>query len=97
MKKHRTSTMQPETVAIHAGLEPPPEYGAVSVPIYQTSTFSFKSADEGAARFSGSAAGYKYTRLGNPTVHALEEAVRELEGGHAGLGTASGMDVPDES
>jgi methionine-gamma-lyase len=82
---------RPETIAIHGGLEPPPEYGAVSVPIYQTSTFSFTSADEGAARFSGAAAGYRYTRLGNPTVRALEAAVCELEGGHAALGTATGM------
>jgi len=91
MKQHKESRRRPETVVIHSGLEPPPEYGAVSVPIYQTSTFSFESADEGAARFSGSATGYRYTRLGNPTVHALEEAVRELEGGHAALGTATGM------
>jgi len=91
MKKHKKSSMRPETIAIHSGLDPRPEYGAVSVPIYQTSTFSFGSADEGAARFSGRAEGYKYTRLGNPTVRALEEAVRELEGGYAALGTATGM------
>ena len=48
MKKDKHSTMRPETVAIHAGLEPPPPHGAVSVPIYQSSTFSFASADEGA-------------------------------------------------
>jgi methionine-gamma-lyase len=83
--------MKPATIAIHGGLEPPPEYGAVSVPVYQTSTFSFKSAEEGAMRFSGASPGYKYTRLGNPTVHALEVAVCELEGGRAALGTASGM------
>jgi methionine-gamma-lyase len=83
--------MKPETIAIHGGLEPTPEHGAVSVPIYQSSTFSFSSADEGAARFSGSSNGYKYTRLGNPTVRALEQTVSELEGGYAALGTASGM------
>ena len=56
--------------------------GAVSVPIYQTSTFSFDSAAEGAARFSGRDAGYAYTRLGNPTVRALETAAAtgELSG-----------------
>jgi methionine-gamma-lyase len=92
MKEHRKKpNMQPATVAIHAGLEPLPEYGAVSVPIYQTSTFAFENADEGASRFAGAATGYKYTRLGNPTVHALERAVCELERGHAALGTASGM------
>jgi len=91
MRKHKKSSMQPQTVAIHSGLEPAPEYGAVSVPIYQTSTFSFQNADEAAARFSGRAEGYKYTRLGNPTVRRLEDAVRELEGGYGALGTASGM------
>jgi methionine-gamma-lyase len=90
MKKDGHSTLRPETIAIHAGLEPPPPYGAVSVPIYQTSTFSFTSADEGAARFAG-APGFKYTRLGNPTNCALQDAVCTLEGGYAGLGTASGM------
>jgi methionine-gamma-lyase len=90
MKKGKTSTMRPETVTIHAGLEPPPPHGAVSVPIYQTSTFSFASADEGAARFAGGP-GYKYTRLGNPTNAALQEAVATLEGGYSGLGTSSGM------
>jgi methionine-gamma-lyase len=83
--------MKPQTVTIHGGLEPPPGYGAISVPIYQTSTFSFGSAAEGAARFAGAVPGYKYTRLGNPTTHALEQAVAELEGGYAALGTATGM------
>jgi methionine-gamma-lyase len=67
------------------------EYGAVSVPIYQSSTSAFESAEQGAARFAGTDPGYRYTRLGNPTVRALEGAVCELEGGYAGLGTASGM------
>lgn len=87
----RSRKLRPETIAIHAGLDPLPEHGAVSVPIYQSSTFAFRSADEGAARFSGEDPGYKYTRLGNPTVRALEEAVCELEGGAAALGTATGM------
>ena len=82
MKKDGHSTLRPETIAIHAGLEPPPPHGAVSVPIYQTSTFSFASADEGGARFAG-APGFKYTRLGNPTNCALQDAVCSLEGGYA--------------
>ncbi|MGD8374818.1 MAG: aminotransferase class I/II-fold pyridoxal phosphate-dependent enzyme [Acidobacteriota bacterium] len=81
----------PETLSVHAGPEPDPTYGAVSVPIYQSSTFSFHDADEGAARFAGRDPGYKYTRLGNPTVRALERAVAQLEGGHDALGTATGM------
>ena len=79
------------TRPIHAGPFPEPSAGAVSVPIYQTSTFAFRDAAEGAARFQGTDAGYKYTRLGNPTVHALETAVNELEGGYDALATATGM------
>jgi methionine-gamma-lyase len=78
-------------LAVHAGPDPDPTYGAVSVPIYQTSTFAFREADEGAARFAGVDAGYIYTRLGNPTVRALEQCVAELEEGHAALATATGM------
>jgi methionine-gamma-lyase len=87
----KNRSVKPETQVIHAGLDQSPEYGAVSVPIYQSSTFSFRSADEGASRFSGLDAGYKYTRLGNPTVRALEQAVCALEGGYRGLATATGM------
>jgi methionine-gamma-lyase len=84
-------SVHPDTLAVHAGPEPDPQYGGVSVPIYQSSTFSFTSAEEGAARFAGTDPGYKYTRLGNPTVRALERAVCELEGGHDALCTATGM------
>lgn len=79
------------TRAVHAGCEPDPLYGGVSVPIYQSSTFAFGSVDQGAARFRGDERGYIYTRMGNPTVAALEEAIASLEGGHAGLATSSGM------
>ena len=82
---------RPETLAIHGGPRPDPTYGAVSVPIYQTSTFSFRNADEGAARFAGRDAGFKYTRLGNPTTRALEQCIAEMEGGYDALGTATGM------
>lgn len=87
----KSRSVRPETLAIHAGLDPAPDCGAVSVPIYQSSTFAFHDADEGAARFARRDAGYKYTRLGNPTVDALERAVAELEGGEHALGTATGM------
>jgi methionine-gamma-lyase len=66
-------------------------YGEVSVPIYQSSTFSFPSAEEGAARFAGESPGYVYTRMGNPTVKALEDSITALEGGFGGMATASGM------
>ncbi len=80
----------PNTRIIHAGQQADPATGAVSVPVYQTSTFAFADADEGAARFGG-APGWKYTRLGNPTTAALERSVAILEGGCGGLGAASGM------
>jgi len=77
--------------AIHGGLDPAKHHGAVSVPIYQCSTFAFPTAEEGAARFAGSSPGPIYTRLGNPTVAALERCVAELEGGCGAVATATGM------
>mgnify|MGYP000110821117 CR=1 FL=1 len=62
----------------------------MSVPIYQSSTFAFESAEQGAACFRGEP-GFKYTRLGNPTTEALERSVALLEGGAGALGAASGM------
>jgi methionine-gamma-lyase len=79
------------TKAIHGGLDPAAHRGAVSVPIYQSSTFAFPSAEEGAARFDGTSDGPIYTRMGNPTVHALEECVADLEGGCGAIATATGM------
>ena len=79
------------TKAIHAGLDPLEHRGAVSVPIYQTSTFAFPSAEEGAARFDGSSPGPVYTRIGNPTNQALESCVAELENGCGAIATATGM------
>lgn len=79
------------TKAIHGGLDPASHNGAVSVPIYQSSTFAFPTAEEGAARFSGESPGPIYTRLGNPTVQALEECVTALEGGTGAIATATGM------
>jgi methionine-gamma-lyase len=83
--------MKKSTRAIHAGNSAKPVYGEVSVPIYQSSTFAFPSAGEGASRFSGESPGYIYTRMGNPTVRALEDNVAALEGGFGGLATSSGM------
>ncbi len=67
------------------------EYGAATVPIYQTSTFRFESAEDGAACFAGEKNGYVYTRIGNPTVAALERQVAELEHGCGAVAFASGM------
>lgn len=80
----------PHTRIIHGGQQADPETGAVSTPIYQSSTFAFTDADQGADRFGG-APGCKYTRLGNPTVAALERNVALLEHGYGALGAASGM------
>jgi cystathionine gamma-synthase len=78
-----TDDLHFETKAIHAGQEPEPTYGAVNVPIYQTSTF----AQDGV----GGHKGYEYARTGNPTRTVLERALAELEGGHAALCFSSGM------
>jgi methionine-gamma-lyase len=87
--KHKSVNL--DTACIHAGQEPDKLFGGVSVPIFQSSTFAFEDADQGAARFSGKDDGYKYTRIGNPTTSALENCIAELEGGAAGLATATGM------
>ncbi len=79
------------TEVIHAGTEPDPIYGGVSVPIYQSSTFAFESAEQGAARFAGRERGYIYTRIGNPTIRALEDALASLENGCGAMGTSTGM------
>ena len=79
------------TKAIHGGLDPLEHRGAVSVPIYQSSTFAVPTAEEGAARFGGTSPGPVYTRMGNPTVQALESCVADLEGGCGAIATATGM------
>ena len=88
---HDLSDKGRDTRVVHAGQHGDPKTGAVSVPIFQSSTFSFRNADEGAARFRGEDPGHIYTRLGNPTIQALEEAVSLLEGGCGGLAAATGM------
>ena len=79
------------TKAIHAGNVKDQQYGALTTPIYQSSTFVFDSCEQGGRRFAGAENGYIYTRLGNPTVSVLENKVAALEGGEAALATASGM------
>ena len=85
-----TNDCKINTKLIHAG-QHPDTTGAVTVPIYQTSTFAFRNAEHGAALFAGEDDGYIYTRIGNPTVHALEENIAELEHGYGGIATSSGM------
>lgn len=79
------------TKAIHAGNGKDQQFGALSTPIYQSSTFVFDSCEQGGRRFAGAENGYIYTRLGNPTTSVLENKVAALEGGEACLATASGM------
>lgn len=79
------------TKAIHAGNVKDVQYGALTTPIYQTSTFVFDSCEQGGRRFAGEEAGYIYTRLGNPTTSVLEAKIAALECGEACVATASGM------
>jgi O-acetylhomoserine (thiol)-lyase len=81
----------PETLAIHAGQVPDAETGARALPIYQTTSFVFDSADHAASLFNLQTFGNVYSRLSNPTVAALEERVAALEGGRAAVAAASGM------
>jgi O-acetylhomoserine (thiol)-lyase len=81
----------PETLAIHAGQIPDAATGARALPIYQTTSFVFDSAEHAAALFNLATFGNVYSRLSNPTVAALEERVAALEGGRAAVASASGM------
>ncbi|MDP2562687.1 PLP-dependent aspartate aminotransferase family protein [Psychrobium sp. 1_MG-2023] len=79
-----------DTQAIHSGNATQP-YGCLTTPIYQTSTFTFDSVEQGANRFSGEEAGYIYSRLGNPTTRELELKMADLELCDDAIATASGM------
>ena len=80
-----------ETLQLHAGQEVDPTTGARAVPIYQTTSYGFKSAEHGANLFALKEFGNIYTRLMNPTTDVLEKRVAALEGGVAGLAVASGQ------
>ncbi len=82
---------EPETLAIHAGQVPDAATGARALPIYQTTSFVFDSADHAASLFNLQTFGNVYSRLSNPTVAAFEERIAALEGGRAALASASGM------
>ena len=75
--------MKFETIAIHAGERPDRAFGAISTPIYQTSTFAFEDV--------GKTRGYDYSRTANPTRRVLEDTIAQLEGGKAGFAFATGM------
>ena len=78
------------TLAVHAGAKPDPATGARATPIYQTTAYVFDDVDHAASLFGLKAFGNIYTRIMNPTQAVLEERVAALEGGTAGLATASG-------
>ena len=79
------------TRAIHLGYDPATEKGALTPPIFMTSTYAFETAEAGAEMFRGERAGYIYGRTKNPTQTILEERMASLEGAEAGLAVASGM------
>lgn len=82
---------RPETLAIHAGQIPDSSTGSRALPIYQTTSFVFDSAEHAASLFNLQTFGNVYSRLSNPTVCALEERVAALEGARAAVACASGM------
>ena len=94
-----TSSENFATKVIHGGSKKNAE-GALSAPIFQSSTFIFDSAAQGGRRFAGEEGGYIYTRLGNPTINALEEKIALLEEAEecvafsSGMGAISGAVVP---
>ena len=79
------------TRAVHAGGRPDPTTGARAVPIYQTTSFVFESADEAASLFALQSYGNIYSRIANPTVAAFEERLASLEGGLGAVATSSGQ------
>jgi methionine-gamma-lyase len=86
----KTKNIHFDSKCVHAGIDEY-EFGPVVPPIYQTSTFKFENAKHGADLFKGDREGYIYSRMGNPTIEAMENAIAKLEDGHKALGCASGM------
>jgi len=82
---------KPETLALHAGWRADPSTGSVAVPIYQTTSYQFQSADHAANLFALKELGNIYTRIMNPTNDVLEKRVAALEGGVAALAVSSGQ------
>lgn len=80
-----------ETLQLHAGQEPDPATGARAVPIYQTTSYAFENAQQGADRFALREFGNIYTRIQNPTTDVFEKRIAALEGGVAALAVASGQ------
>lgn len=82
---------QIETMLIHEGYESREYQGSLTPPLFQTSTFTFPTAQHGELSFNGENNDYIYSRLGNPTVHILEQRMATMEEGAAALAFGSGM------
>ena len=80
-----------DTLSLHAGSAPDPTTGARATPLYFTSSFAFKNSEHAASLFNMERAGHVYSRISNPTNAVLEERIAALEGGVAGIATASGQ------
>ncbi len=90
MKTEDIKKMKFASRSIHGGHQRN-QFGALATPIYQTSTFTFESAEQGGRRFALEEEGYIYTRLGNPTVTQVEERLAMLEGAEAAIAASSGI------
>ncbi|MCP5104873.1 MAG: O-acetylhomoserine aminocarboxypropyltransferase/cysteine synthase [bacterium] len=88
---NKDNNLKPETLLLHAGHEPDAETGARAVPIYQTTSYTFKNSEHAANLFALNEFGNIYTRLMNPTTDVLEKRVAALEGGIGALASASGQ------
>ena len=90
MKRERDEEFGFETRMVHAGTHPEPVTGARQTPIYQNTSYVFRDSDHAASLFNLQTFGFVYSRIGNPTISALEERLANLEGGRGATCTASG-------
>lgn len=84
-------TYQFDTLSLHAGQQPDPQFGARAQPVYFTTSYVFKDTDQAASLFNMERAGHVYSRISNPTNAVLEERISALEGGVGAIATASGQ------
>jgi len=84
-------TYQFDTLSLHAGQQPDPQFGARAQPVYFTTSYVFKDTDHAASLFNMERAGHVYTRISNPTNAVFEERISALEGGVGAIATASGQ------
>ncbi len=84
-------TYQFDTLSLHAGQQPDPQFGARAQPVYFTTSYVFKDTEQAASLFNMERAGHVYSRISNPTNAVLEERIAALEGGAGAIATASGQ------